>query len=45
MPLSETLFAMLSFSSFAESGMMVDVEVEREKVLASGPRCVSLSSV
>lgn len=26
------------------SGVIVEVEEEREKVLASGPRCVSLSS-
>lgn len=35
--------AMLAFSSLG-SGVIVDVEVEREKVFARGPRCVSLSS-
>lgn len=46
MPLSfvGVLLAMLAFSSFAVSPVIVDVEVEREKVLARGPRCVSLSS-
>lgn len=38
------LLAMLAFSSLAVSPVMVDVEGEREKVLARGPRCVSLSS-
>jgi hypothetical protein len=38
------LLAMLAFSSFAVSPVIVDVEGDREKVLASGPRCVSLSS-
>lgn len=46
MPLSfvGTELFTLAFSSFAESPVIVDVEVEREKVLARGPRCVSLSS-
>jgi len=38
------LLAMLAFSSFAVSPVIVDVEGDREKVLARGPRCVSLSS-
>jgi len=38
------VLVMLAFSSFAVSPIMVDVEGEREKVLARGPRCVSLSS-
>jgi hypothetical protein len=32
------------FSSFARSGVMVEVDGEREKVLARGARCVSFSS-
>lgn len=44
MPLSLGLLAMLAFSSLAESAGRVDADGEREKVLASGPRCVSLSS-
>jgi hypothetical protein len=38
------LLAMLTLSSFTESGDTVGVEGVREKVLARGPRCVSLSS-
>lgn len=46
MPLSFVameLLAMLAFSSL--SLVIVEVEGDREKVLARGPRCVSLSSV
>ena len=38
------LLAMLEFSSLAGSGVIVDAEEDLEKVLARGPRCVSLSS-
>ena len=34
----------LGFSSLAGSFVIVEVEGEREKVLARGPRCVSFSS-
>jgi len=44
MPLSDTALDILIFSSLVESGVIVDVEGERENVLARGPRCVSLSS-
>ena len=46
MPLSldgMELLAMLAFSPL--SLVIVEVEGDREKVLARGPRCVSLSSV
>ena len=46
MPLSfvgSELLAKLAFSSL--SLVIVEVEGDREKVLARGPRCVSLSSV
>lgn len=48
MPLSFVgagVLARLDFSSLAESVVMVAVEGDLEKVLARGPRCVSLSSV
>jgi hypothetical protein len=35
---------MLDFSSLAESVVIVEVEGDREKVLARGPKWVSLSS-
>jgi hypothetical protein len=38
------MLATLAFSSLTESAMMVEVDVDREKVLARGPRWVSLSS-
>jgi hypothetical protein len=38
------LLAILDFSSLAGSGVIVDAEGDLEKVLARGPRCVSLSS-
>jgi hypothetical protein len=47
MPLSFVLLALLdilAFSSLAASGVMVEAEGDLEKVLAKGPRCVSLSS-
>lgn len=44
-PLSfEGLVAVLPDFSSLESGVMVEVDGERENVLARGPRCVSLSS-
>jgi hypothetical protein len=44
MPLALALLAILEFSSLAGSGLIVDAEEDLEKVLARGPRCVSLSS-
>lgn len=45
MPLSlRDELPMLAFSSLAESPVIVDVDGDREKVLARGPRWVSLSS-
>jgi len=38
------LLAILDCSSLAVSGVIVDDEEDLEKVLARGPRCVSLSS-
>ena len=44
MPLSFVGVELLVMPAFSSSGVMVEVEVDREKVLARGARCVSLSS-
>ncbi len=45
MPLSLVGVELLAILAFSASAVMVAVEGEREKVLARGARCVSLSSV
>jgi hypothetical protein len=45
MLLALALLAILEFSSLAGSGAIVEAEEDLEKVLARGPRCVSLSSI
>jgi hypothetical protein len=44
MPLSFVGMELLAMPDFSSSGVIVEVEVDREKVLARGARCVSLSS-
>jgi hypothetical protein len=44
MPLSFVGVELLAMPAFSSSGVIVEVEVDREKVLARGARCVSLSS-
>lgn len=44
MPLSFVGVELLAIPAFSSSGVIVEVEVDREKVLARGARCVSLSS-
>lgn len=43
MPLSFVGVELLAMLAFSSSGVIVEVEVDREKVLARGARCVSLS--
>jgi len=45
MPLSLVGVELLAILAFSASAVMVAVEGEREKVLARGARCVSLSSI
>lgn len=44
MPLSLSVVELLFVLAFSSFGVMVDVDVDREKVFAKGARCVSLSS-
>ena len=44
MPLSFVGVVLLAMPAFSSSGVIVEVEVDREKVFARGARCVSLSS-
>jgi hypothetical protein len=44
MPLSFVGVELLAMLAFSSSAVIVAVEVDREKVLARGARCVSLSS-